>query len=279
MFVLLLAQGGEFAFVVFQAAAGAQVLDAATASLLSGAVALSMLVTPLLLLLVDRYLLPRYANCARPQLDEIAEAQDAAVIIAGFGRYGQIVGRMLLANGTPATVLDHDADMIETAGKFGYKVFYGDASRLDLLRVAGADQAKVLVVAVDDVQQSLAIVDLAKEHFPRLVLVARARDVTHWNQLRSRGLDHIERELFESSLLSGRTVLEQIGASADEAGALMQRFRRHNLELLHELHVHHNDRSKLIAAAVEGRLRLEEMLTREREAGKGAYGKSRLREI
>ncbi|MBS0318758.1 MAG: cation:proton antiporter, partial [Proteobacteria bacterium] len=185
VFTLLLAQGGEFAFVVFRAAADARALPAATASLLVGAVALSMLLTPLVLVAVDRWLLPRYANCsAGPTLAEISEPQTAPVIIAGFGRYGQIVGRLLSAEGIAATVLDHDAEMVDAARKFGYQVFYGDASRLDLLRTAGAAEARIFVLAIDDVEQSLAIVDLLHQHFPQLELVARARDVTHWNQLR-----------------------------------------------------------------------------------------------
>ncbi len=128
VFVLLLAQGGEFAFVVFQAAVGARVLPPETSSLLIGAVALSMLLGPLLLVAIDKLLLPRYANCNTPQLDEISQPQHAPIIIAGFGRYGQIIGRMLSAQGIAATVLDHDADMIEAARSFGYKVFYGDAT-------------------------------------------------------------------------------------------------------------------------------------------------------
>ena len=154
VFVLLLAQGGEFAFVVFQAAAGARVFSPETASLLIGAVALSMLISPLLLVAVDKLLLPRYARNAR----------DAS------GRKA----RLLLAQGIAPTVLDHDADMVESLRSFGYRVFYGDATRLDLLRTAGAASAQILVVAVDDVEQSLTIVDLAKEHFPQLQIVARA---------------------------------------------------------------------------------------------------------
>ena len=119
--------------------------------------------------------------------------------------------------------------MIEAARAFGYKVFYGDATRLDLLRTAGAATAKVLVIAVDDTAQSLKIVDLAREHFPQLELVARARDVTHWNELRDRGVMRVERELFESSLRSGRTVLEVLGFTPHEARAQAMRFRRHNL--------------------------------------------------
>ena len=151
VFTLLLAQGGEFAFVVFQAAAGASVFSADTASLLIGAVALSMLISPLLLVLLDRVLLRRYARLKiTPQAEEISEPQEAPIIIAGFGRYGQIVSRVLLAEGIHTTVLDHSVDMLEVARTFGYRVFYGDATRLDLLRIAGAEHARVLVVAVED---------------------------------------------------------------------------------------------------------------------------------
>ena len=265
VFALLLAQGGEFAFVVFQAAAGVKVFSPETASLLIGAVALSMLMSPLLLLAIDKLLLPRYAQGKKPALAEISEPQDAPVIIAGFGRYGQIVGRMLLAQGISATVLDHDAEMIETVRTFGYRVFYGDATRLDLLRTAGAAKAKILVLAVDDVEQSLKIVDMVKEHFPRLQIVARARDVTHWNALRDRGVLRVERELFESSLKSARNVLELLGQPPQTAQAAAERFRQHNLELFEQMYPHHKDRAKVIAVAKQGRLQLEAQMAQERE--------------
>ena len=263
VFTLLLAQGGEFAFVVFQAAAGARVFSRETASLLIGAVAVSMLLTPLLLVAADRLLLPRLAG-EGPALDELSEPQDAPVIIAGFGRYGQIIGRLLTAQGVRSTVLDHDADMVEAARAFGYQVHYGDASRLDLLRTAGAGHARVLVVAVDDEEQSLRIVALAQEHFPQLELVARARDVTHWNRLRDQGVTRVEREVFESSLRSGRTVLEVLGQTPHEARQHAMRFRRHNMELFEKMHPHYRDRQRLIAVVKQGRLQLEEQMARER---------------
>ncbi|HEX7890190.1 MAG TPA: glutathione-regulated potassium-efflux system protein KefC [Ramlibacter sp.] len=263
VFTLLLAQGGEFAFVVFQAAAGARVFPAETSSLLIGAVAVSMLLTPLLLVLVDKFVLPRYSS-GRRTLEEISTPQDAPVIIAGFGRYGQIIGRLLNAEGIRATVLDHDADMVEAARAFGYKVFYGDATRLDLLRTAGAETAHVLVVAVDDQEQSLRIIDLVREHFPHLELVARARDVTHWNALRDRGVVRVEREVFESSLRSGRTVLELLGHAPHEARRQAMRFRRHNLELFEKMYPHHRDRARMIAVVKAGRQQLEEQMARER---------------
>ena len=264
VFTLMLAQGGEFAFVVFQAAVGARVLPPQMSSLLIGAVAVSMLLGPFLLVAIDKLVLARVAAAQSRRLDEISEPQDAPVIIAGFGRYGQIVGRMLAAEGIAATVLDHDADMIEAARSFGYEVFYGDATRLDLLRVAGAGKARVLVIAVDDRQQSLQIVELAREHFPHLELVARARDVTHWNELRDRGVVRVEREVFESSLRSARTVLEVLGFPPHAARTHAMRFRRHNLQLFEQMYPHHKDRAKVIAVSKQGRRQLEEQMAQER---------------
>ena len=267
VFTLLLAQGGEFPFVVFQAAAGAQVFSAETASLLIGAVALSMLISPLLLVLVDRALLRRYAQLktAAPPAQEISEPQEAPVIIAGFGRYGQIVARVMLTQGIPTTVLDHSVEILEIARAFGYRVFYGDATRLDLLRIAGAEHARVLVVAVDDPEQSLKIVTLARKHFPQLQVVARARDLTHWNALRDLGVTLVQRELFESSLESARTVLELMGQSPTRAQEMTRRFREHNIALADRMYPHHKDRAKMVAVAREGRAQLAEQMAKERQ--------------
>lgn len=268
--VLLLAQGGEFAFVVFQTAAGAGAIEGEAASLLVGAMALSMLLGPLLLTALTRWVLPRLATRHTTTLEELAEPQSAPTIVVGFGRYGQIVARLLSAQGHRTTVLEHDADMVETARAFGYQVFYGDATRLDLLRTAGAASARVLVVAVDDVEQSLAVVDLARAHFAHLHVVARARDVTHWNALRERGVTDMDRELFESSLNSGQRVLRALGHTPEEARQLAQRFKDHNTQLLEDMYPHHKDRSKLIAVAKQGRQQLEEQMAQERAALAGS---------
>lgn len=266
VFTLLLAQGGEFAFVVFQSAASVNAIAAQTASLLIGAVVVSMLASPLILVAMDRLLMPRYVHCGVPVVDEISEPQSAPIIIAGFGRYGQIISRVLLAQGIAVTVLDHDAEMIEVARKFGYRVFYGDATRLDLLRTAGAERARIFVVAVDDVEQSLKMVDLVQAHFPQLQIVARARDVTHWNKLRDRNIMLVERELFESSLRSARSVLELLGLDPDAALQSTLRFRQHNLELFEKLHPHYKDSAKMIAVIKQGRQQLEEQMAQERQA-------------
>jgi len=264
VFTLLLAQGGEFAFVVFQAA-GPDVLPPATASFLIAAVALSMLVSPLLLVAIDRFVLPRYSRGAAPTMAEISEPQAPKVLICGFGRYGQIVGRLLFSQSIEVTVLDHDPDTVEGLREFGFRVFYGDATRLDLLRTAGAATATAIVVAVDDIEQSLEIVDLARAHFPQARIVARARNVGHLYQLQDRGVEHIERELFESSLRSARSVLEALGWPAHEARESTMAFRRRNLKLMAETYPHYKDRAKLIAVAKEGRQQFARQMARERE--------------
>jgi glutathione-regulated potassium-efflux system ancillary protein KefC len=265
MFTLMLAQGGEFAFVVFQQAQGLKILDAQTSSLLIGAVALSMLLSPLILVLLDRFVMPRYANCGKPQVEEINEQQHAPVIVAGVGRYGQIIVRVLSASGYRATVLDHDAEQVEGLMRFGYRAFYGDATRLDLLRTAGAATAKLLVVAVDSMEQSLEIVDLCKEHFPSLKLVVRARNVQHFYELRSRGVTLLQRETFESALLSAEDTLVALGHTPEEAHATAQRFRTHNLAQLETAWPHHKDEERLISIAKAGRQQLEELMAQERQ--------------
>jgi glutathione-regulated potassium-efflux system ancillary protein KefC len=203
---------------------------------------------------------------ARPDLPELEEPQEAPVILAGFGRYGQIIGRLLFANGVNATVLDHDPEQVEVVRRFGWRVHYGDATRLDLLRTAGAGTARVLVIAVDDVEQSLAIADLARDHFPHLQVVARARNVTHWYELRQRGVTHIERETLDSALMSARTVLEKMGWEPHHARELALRFRRHTIDQLEQQLPHYKDQARLIAIAKQGRQQLETLFAQERQS-------------
>ena len=265
VFTLLLAQGGEFGFVVLQAARGQQVIDDGEAGVLTAAITLSMLLTPLLMLVADRWWLPLLARFSpRPPLSELAVPQDAPVIIAGFGRYGQIIGRLLHANGIQATVLDHDAEAIEALRKFGFGVHYGDATRLDLLRIAGAAKARVLVVAVDGIEPSLELVDIARENFPNLTIVARARNVQHWYQLNERGVKFIERETLDAALMSARSVLEAMGWEPHRARTLAMRFRHHSVQQLHEFAPHFRDESKLISLARAGRQQLEQLFAQER---------------
>jgi glutathione-regulated potassium-efflux system ancillary protein KefC len=270
LFVVLLAQGGEFGFVVFGAAQKSGLLSGDQSSVLVAAVTVSMLLTPLLLVAGDRLLVPwlQRHRPSGPRPAELAEPQDAPIIIAGCGRYGQIVARLLYANGLSATVLDHNADAIEGLRAFGWKIHFGDAGRLDLLRMAGADRARVFVLAIDGVEQSVEVAKLVREHFPHLTIVARARNVDHYFQLKALGVEHIERETLDSALMSGRSVLEVMGWERHLARTLAMRFRRHSLELLGAMAPHQSsaDRKKLIAVSKLGRQQIEETFARDRAA-------------
>lgn len=260
-FAALLAQGGEFAFVVFGVASQAKLLPGQWDAVLTLVVALSMALTPLLLLIHDRVL-----RSDRSERDPDAIEHDGApVIIAGFGRYGQIVGRMLFASGIRATVLDHDPDQIEMLRKFGFRVFYGDATRLDLLHAAGAEHAKLIVVAVDDQEASIKLVELVREHFPKLQIVSRARNVTHWVELRKRGVERIQRETFESALRSAREAFEMLGISPYEARERADRFRLHNLMTMNELLPAFEDETRRMSMAKAGRQQLESQFARDAE--------------
>jgi glutathione-regulated potassium-efflux system ancillary protein KefC len=261
LFAVLLAQGGEFAFVVFGAARLAGLLSADWSGRLTIAVALSMAMTPLLLLLHDKLLAWRAA--AEEREDDVIDEDSAPVIIAGFGRFGQIVGRLLFANGIRAIVLDHDPEQIDLLRKYGYKVFYGDATRLDLLRAAGAADARLLVNAIDDVADSLALTDRVREHFPGLPMIARARNVNHYTALRTRGVEVVERETFESALRTGRHVLETLGVDRFRAREMADGFRRHNMVTMKALIPHFRDEAKTLSEAKAGREELREFFARD----------------
>lgn len=254
LFAALLAQGSEFGFVVFGVASKARLLPGKWDELLTLVVALSMALTPLLVILSER-IASATTKDERPA-DEI-DHHNAPVIIAGFGRFGQIVGRLLFASGTRATVLDHDPDQIETLRKFGFRVFYGDATRLDLLQSAGAANAKLLVIALDDVAASIKLAEIAQEHFPHLRIVARARNVSHYIKLRQLKIRHIERETFESALRIGRRALEHMGTAPYEARERADRFRLHNVQALEELLPVFGDEARRLSLAKQGRAQLE----------------------
>ena len=268
LFSALLAQGSEFGFVVFGVASKARLLPGNWDAILTLVVALSMAFTPLLLLLSDRLGAPTAAELPADTI----EHHHAPVIIAGFGRFGQIVGRLLFASGTRAIVLDHDPDQIESLRKFGFRVFYGDATRLDLLTSAGAAHAKLLVIALDDVVASVKLAELAAEHFPHLRVVARARNVSHYIKLRQLKIRHIERETFESALRIGRRALEHLGVAPYEARERADRFRLHNVQALEELLPVFDDESRRLSLAKAGRAQLEAQFSQDIESLKGHGG-------
>ncbi len=259
----LLAPGGEFAFVVLGLTAQAGMIPREQAALLTLSVALSMVATPFLLLAHERWVVPRHAQ-TRPEPDAIPNSQ-SPVIIAGFGRFGQIVGRLLFANGITATVLDHDPDQIALLRRFGFQVFYGDATRLDLLEAAGIAKARLLVVALDEVDANLRLVDVAREHYPHLTVVARARNVSHLFGLKARKVEHIERETFDSALRAGRRVLRELGFGAHEARLAADTFRRHDLAALDAMYPHYQDEIQIISLAQTARDELTDLFERDRK--------------
>jgi glutathione-regulated potassium-efflux system ancillary protein KefC len=268
-FALLLSQGGEFAFVVFGAAATARVFSEDVASMLVVVVALSMVITPLVLMAYDRLAARRESRDVKPDADAIEPNEDH-VIVAGFGRFGQIVGRFLNANGIKLTVLDHDPDQIEVLRRFGFKVFYGDATRADLLRAAGATRARALVVAIDDIEDSLELVDTVRRDHPGLQIFARARNVTHYYQLMDRGVTMIERETFESALQLGRSVLTAgLGHNAYRVRQSALKFRKLNIANVNAVYPYYKDREQYVSMAKRAREELEEMIARDRRSQDG----------
>ena len=265
MFAFLLSQGGEFAFVVFGAAQTARVFSDNVASVLIVVVALSMVATPLLLILHDVLLAPRFRVDKRRKDDAIDANQDH-VIIAGFGRFGQIVGRLLTVNQIPLTVLDHDPDQIDLLRKFGSKVFYGDVTRIDLLHAAGAAHARALVVAIDDIDDSLKLVAAVRQEFPDLPIMARARNVTHYYDLMDLGVTILERETFESALLLGRHVLTHLGFGAYRARQAAQKFRAMNIASLAKVYPFYKDKEQFVSLAKQARDELETMFSLDTQA-------------
>jgi glutathione-regulated potassium-efflux system ancillary protein KefC len=265
LFALVLSQGGEFAFVLFGVAQSFSVFPVGITDTLIVTVALSMLTTPLLMVVNDRFIAPRLDRTPQPPMDEM-EDQGHSVIIAGFGRFGQIAGRLLHANGIDATVLEHDPDHIETLRRFRFKVFYGDACRLDLLRAAGADRAKVLVIAIDEREGSLRLSELVRENFPHLQIVSRAWDLAHVFELLEEGADVVERETFEAALRLGEEALKRLGFTAWRAKQAAHRFRAHDEETLRELYRHYHDEFDVrIRISTDARERLREIMQSDEE--------------
>jgi glutathione-regulated potassium-efflux system ancillary protein KefC len=257
-----ISQGGEFAFVLFGLAVGLHLLQPGVSDLLVVVVTLSMAATPALSALYTRVVRPRLLAGRRREFD-VAPEEDTPVIVAGFGRVGQVVGRVLRAERIPFTALDVSSEQIDFLKRFGNKVFYGDASRLDLLRAARADKAKVFVVAIDDVEASLRTVQTVLEHFPQLTIIARARNRAHAYRLLALGVTHFYRETFQASLELTVDVLEALGFDHDTAHMDVQRFREHDEQLVAEQFQYQRDDKKLIEIAMRARAELESLFEKD----------------
>lgn len=260
-----LAQGGEFAFVLFGVASGAKLIASDLSDLLIVVVSMSMALTPLLILLNDKVLKLGQDKNAAPPFDLI-EPHEHTVVIAGFGRFGQIVARMLRMKKIPFTVLEASFEQVDFVRKFGNKIYFGDASRLDLLRAAHVEKARAFVLAIDHVEASVKTAQLVKTHFPHLTIYARARNRQHAYQLMDIGVTYIERETFLSSLNLAQTLLRGLGLASSDVEEAARRFRQHDEALLQRQHLVYRDEAQLIASARQGAEELERLFEEDTEA-------------
>ncbi|PZV08632.1 MAG: glutathione-regulated potassium-efflux system protein KefC [Leptolyngbya sp.] len=260
LFAMALAQGGEFCFVLFSFAQQSRVLPTTVTAPLVVVVALSMALTPLVMMANERLVQPRFIGQGEQRETDTIDDGETPVIIAGFGRFGQIVGRLLIANGIQTTVLDHDPATIDLLRQFGHKVFYGDSSRIELLHAAGAAEAKLFVMAIDDVERSLQTIDLVKKHFPHLKILARAIDRRHAYELLRRDVAVVERETFESALSLGAEALKLLEFRAYHAHRAARIFRHHDVQAMREMAEIDGDMPKLVARSQQLSADLKEVL-------------------
>ncbi|MCB2221286.1 MAG: monovalent cation:proton antiporter-2 (CPA2) family protein [Bacteroidetes bacterium] len=236
LFSLSLAQAGEFAFVLISFSSQNAILDQGISGLLLIVVALSMLITPLLLILYDQLVQPFFSKRTNEKPSDAIDDNENSVIIAGFGRFGLVIGRFLKANGISATILDNNPSNIQVLRKFGFKVYYGDASRPDLLQKAGAENASVLIIAIDDKDRITQMTEHAKRTYPHLKIIARAIDVPHSFTLEDLQVDAYRRETYDSSLDLGIKALCTIGFQKYQAHRMARMFRYHDNLIMKELH-------------------------------------------
>jgi glutathione-regulated potassium-efflux system ancillary protein KefC/glutathione-regulated potassium-efflux system protein KefB len=257
-----LAQGGEFAFVLLTFTLGAGVLEAELVRLLTAVVALSMAATPLVLAAYERLVLARKPHREAPE-DTPFEDGAPDVVVAGFGRFGQITERLLNVNGFRTVTLDSSIEQIDLLRRFGREVHYGDAARLDLLRTAGVEKARLLVVAIDDRDKAVELVEAARQAFPGLKILARAWDRRHAYELLAAGADEVERETFEGGLALGRRALERLGLGERRAVRAANLFRAHDDKLFRKLAPLAGETENYILATRDSRETMDRLLRAE----------------
>ncbi|WP_055046201.1 monovalent cation:proton antiporter-2 (CPA2) family protein [Devosia sp. A16] len=250
LLAVLLSQAGEFAFVVLQFARTAGNLSGPEVELLTVVVALSMAMTPILIFLYDRLWMPRLNRSSNDEVDlppgpDVADPRDK-VIVLGYGRFGQIVTRLLRAQGFGMTLIDDDPAQIELVKRFGVKVFYGDGGRIEILRAAGADQAKMIVIAVAGGDRILGIAELIRRNFPDVIIAARAVDRSHAHDLMALGVHVIERETFRAAIKLGEQALVALGQEEQQASRVARAFEQHDSRMLRESYAVRHDQAAYI---------------------------------
>jgi Kef-type K+ transport system membrane component KefB/voltage-gated potassium channel Kch len=265
-FAFALGQVGEFAFVLLSFSVVSGVLPEELAATMVAVTALSMAASPFVTALGERFVVPRLeASAAKDPRAPDAIEEENPVIIAGYGRFGQIAGRFIRSHGIGATVLDVDSDQVDLLRRFGSKVFFGDASRIDLLRAAGAGKARLLILAVDDHAKTLEIAHTVRKHFPQLQILARARGRTEAYELIRSGVEHVYRETFDSSLRLGEDALRMLGVHAHQAHRSARTFRRQDEAFMYEMAAISGDQQKLVTTVRERTRELEKMLRLDAE--------------
>lgn len=268
---LAMSQGGEFAFVLFATALGENVIARQAAEVLTVIVTLSMLATPVLLLIDDVF--GRRRAPERP-FDEMPE-ESGHVIIAGFGRFGQIVARVLRARGIPFIALDDSAEQVDFVARFGSEAYYGDASRIDILEAARVEKARAFVLAIDDVEASLRTAEIVRHQYPGLKIYARARNRQHVHQLMDLGIEVIRRETFLPALELTRELLRGLGLAESEVRRTIETFREHDQRRLYDDYAHYTDQDKLAAQAKKQSQELEELFAQDESELAGAIRRDR----
>lgn len=263
-FAVALAQAGEFGFVLFGAAVAVHVMTAEQSEAAMLVVTLSMVASPLLFALEERWLAPRLERRRQEREFDAIDGAPTPVIIAGFGRMGQIVGRILRLRRIPYTALDNHVEQIDLVRRFGNKAYYGDPTRLDVLRAAGAAEAKVIVVALEPIADSLKVVEHVKRHFPNLAIVARARNRRHAHLLMDQGVAHIVRETFYSSLRLTEQVLEELGIEPADAKRTIAVFEEHDERTLVDQHGFYDDEKQMIQTSKQAAVELRRLLEADR---------------
>ena len=259
---LTIAQGGEFAFVIFTMVQDGRFVSGDVVNLLTAIVTISMAINPLLSLLADKLTVMFAKPIVQPNYDEIKD-EEPHIIVAGYGRFGQIMGRVLKFQGIPFVAVDHDADQIELLRRFNIKVYYGDASRSDILDSAGAAKAKYIVLAIDDMESNLKTAEMIREHYPHVKIFARARNRGHAFSLMELGITHIKRETFDSSVHFAGDLLLNMGYPAERVSNMIEKFKAHDQAMLREQFKVRKDDKEFISVSNQAMAQLAQVLNDE----------------
>jgi monovalent cation:proton antiporter-2 (CPA2) family protein len=266
LLTVALAQGGEFAFVLFQFARSNGVLPQTVTETLISVVAISMFLAPLLFLLHDRLIAQRFQKAAAERAPDVIETRERSVILAGFGRLGTDLGRMLMSAGIKPVILDHNEANVDVLRRFGFEVYYGDVTRLDLLESAGAAEAELLIITLGNHEKSMELVKLAQKHYPQLKIAVNAVDRGAAFGFMDLGVATIRRETFGTALTLGQDALQLLGFDPYEAYKIRRLFRKKDKETMPELYrIHRQDEDKYISMYQQHNANLAELMTQDRQ--------------